>query len=329
MNSSNTGVNYEAFTSPLKVSKKWLYVGVASTGLMFPALICADAVNHSHPDNIAATLLALTTLICFIGFLAGFFIYSTQKNTARGLRFFQLLSDNGWSLTLEPGLEHVATSLLGIGNYPGTGVSFAGKYRGVDMYAVTYKFETGSGKSRQVHSFTNLYFYLGGVFPLMVLDDKKNDELFSVSDLPERIKGGQALKLEGDFNDRFKVTVLPGSEREVLQLLTPDFMQEMYQTPAKANVEIEADKLFIITKSNEFSLQNLQNLFGMADVVLKNISEVSDTWQASSSPQTIETMAVEALTPRAHALTKRKGVSIGAILIVVFYVAVMLLTSGD
>jgi hypothetical protein len=231
---------------------------------------------------------------------------TVKRNAAQKAMLKKFLADNGWKQTEGVGFEAVATSLLNVGDSQKVIESFEGTYKQIPFQAVTYRFSTGSGKNRREYKYTNLCFSLQNVFPLIVLDDKKNN-FFGLSNLPDRISDAKKLEVEGDFYKRFNLYVLPGSEQQVLHLLSPDFMAELMDVADSADVELQADRLFIISEQDSLVDENgMKALFAMAEVVLKNIAEIADTWQKSSSAEAIAAMKSQAWQPRAEALAGKK-----------------------
>jgi hypothetical protein len=318
--SPKTAVDYSAFSQKLLVNRIWLIMGIF--GLV---VIIISYFLFSHFSATDQTALSFLGVIGVIGGLVlavvslSLYAYKYHKAVVERLQLF--LAANNWIWTNSRSFDNVATSLLGVGYGQRVKQEFSGEYRGLPMSTVIYEYVTGEGKNQRTHYFSDLHLTLRKPYPLVVLDDKKNSMLF-FRDLPERIKGGQSLQLEGDFNSRFNLTVMPGSQQDVLQLLTPNFMAELMDCPSHADVELEANKLYLINHhgANSFNEQNLRMMFTMADVVIKNISEDSAVWQASSSAETIQAMANSALAARNETLLHPRRVTIASIVIAVVYV---------
>jgi hypothetical protein len=313
-------VNLSAFLAKQKVAEQGLIVGLLGSGFLAAAIALGLATDLKGLSAAVADVYFYVSLISCVGGLGA---YSVVRFWYGRLAYGRFLVDNGWQSTVETDLTNLATSLINTQQPPSIGYGFSGSYKGLEMHAVKYVYITGDQRSATAHTFVNLAFYLEHSFPLVILDDKNNDFLFA-SNLPERISGGKSLQLEGTFNQRFRLTVMPDTERDVLQLLTPDFMHELYESTAAADIEIEANRLFVIARATDFDQKSLRNLFGMADVVLKNLDELSDTWQASSSTQTVEAMTATALTPRLGLITIKPKVT-GLIGLVIGLTAYLLL----
>lgn len=57
------------------------------------------------------------------------------------------------------------------------------------------------------------------------------------------------VQLEGNFNQRFYVYTTPGAERTAFEVLTPDVMASMLDNGSNYNIEITADRLYVIKEN--------------------------------------------------------------------------------
>jgi hypothetical protein len=322
-------INYSAFDKSLHASKFWLIVGLTGA-VSFVTFTAITTIQSWDPQSGTSNVSDRVSMVWFLGSMlllfGGFLLYAWQVRKSQQATLELFIVENGWQPLLSPSIECVATSLLNAGHDQNISQAFEGSYRGLNFSAAQYEYVTGSGKSQQTHSFINLAFTLAQKYPLIVLDDKQNNFLM-FSDLPNRIPNGRQLQLEGNFNKRFRTTVLPGTERDVLQVLTPDFMAELLAQSVKGDIEIEANHLFVIKETDHFTKQATQELFAMADVMIKNLGELKDTWQASSSPETVAAMAQAALAPRTKIVLRPKHVSIVSIVAIAIYIIYIILNS--
>ncbi len=110
-----------------------------------------------------------------------------------------------------------------------------------------YRYTTGSGKNRTVHSWGYVAVKLDAPLPHIVLDALSNNGLFG-SNLPASFDSSQRLKLEGDFDRYFALYCPAGYERDALYLFTPDIMARFIDNAAALDVEIVDDWLFLYAK---------------------------------------------------------------------------------
>ncbi|HXE09887.1 MAG TPA: hypothetical protein VN554_00495 [Verrucomicrobiae bacterium] len=327
-----TQINYSAFDNSRKGRSVWEYAAIAGVGIFVFFIVMMTVVSLSSsagPDTALPGWLGFGFMATFILLILGLVLYSWQQSKEQQARLAMFILDNGWQSIPDASgaTADVATSLLGDGAQQRVTSAFQGTYMDKPFVMLMYQFVTGSGRSQETHYFLNLHFKLQQEFPLMVLDDRLNNPLKLFSDLPSRVPNGKTLQPEGNFSSRFRLTVLPGTEQDVLQVLTPDFMEELMQQTAVADSEIEASNLFVMRQATGYDKKSLQNLFAFASVMLKNLAELSPTWQASSSPATVEQMAETAMQPRATLLLKhRRHISYVSLVITLVYLAIFLLS---
>ena len=115
--------------------------------------------------------------------------------------------------------------------------------RFVDL--ATYRYVTGSGKSRQVHTWGYLAIRLDRPLPHIVLDARSNNGLFGATNLPAEFSRSQRLSLEGDFDRSFTLYCPKDYERDALYLLTPDLMALLIDEAQDFDVEIVDDWMFV------------------------------------------------------------------------------------
>lgn len=296
-------INYAAL-KPRDELKPWSYIILAGVVLFFLALIVMSILEAGdyqapHPVPSWEGMLPAGFGIFMALLSAGLIIYAWKEEKNQQKAFKRFLNDNGWKALSKSARskENVATSLLGVGYNQRMGDAFAGTYMGTPFVMAVYEYTVGYGKSSETHNFLNLHFKLPKKFPLIVLDDKRNNTFNVFSDLPSRIPNSRTLQFEGNFNERYRVTVLPGAERDVLHVLTPDFMAELLDEKAVMNGELVADNLFVMRGGETYDKKSLHNMFAFAGVMLKNLAELSPTWQSSSSAETIESIASTAIKP--------------------------------
>jgi len=313
-------INYQAYDNMHHASKAWFLLAVPCVGAFIALLVVAilQANQPQYGSSGVSGLAGPVFLTFFVLLIGTVLIYAWRQSKYLDAAFSQFLLDNSF-VPETGGMDMVATSLLGIGDSQKVLLAFTGQYQGRTMHGVIYQYKTGNGKSRETHNYANLYFELSQQFPLIVLDSKGPGLAGLFDQLPERIPNGKTLQLEGTFNDTYRVTVLPGTEQQVLQFLTPDFMSELLQVPEHTDIEIEGNKLFIISEVNDgnlyygFNEPTLQHLFATSNIALKHLNEVAFSWQASSSADTVHQMAATALVPRTKVMLGRRHVGIGGL----------------
>jgi len=316
-NGSNGWVNYQAFHNIGSPSKRWVLVGAALI-IIVPITTIAMFKGESIPQS--SQLADYVGAAPFAGWCiavgAFFYLYAWQKSKLRKKAFEQFAADNNWKVAYESSAELAPTALLGLGHDGEVKQSFRGKYKGLPIAGIIYEYQTGSGKSETTHQFICLGLELKQLFPLLVLDGRGND-YWGFSTLPNRIPDSRPLQLEGNFKKDYHLTILKGTELEVLQFMTPDFMSELLEAPPKIDIELGGNKLFVMAHSDTaldtFQEKILKELFKAVEIVLKHIGDIDDSWQASSAPEAVKSMTATALAPRQRLLRRSRYSLLGVI----------------
>jgi hypothetical protein len=105
-----------------------------------------------------------------------------------------------------------------------------------------YSYTIGSGRSRTTLYWGYMRVKLVRRLPHMVLDATKNNSM-GLSSFPGILSGASQLKLEGDFNNHFKLYVPPGYERDALYVFTPDVMAALIDYGNEYDIEVIDDWL--------------------------------------------------------------------------------------
>lgn len=286
---------------------RWILVPINVLLFLLMFIGMGVAVYFFGAESTTALVIGVIwVLLILAGMMASSVAYHTIRERKQEKVVQQFAERNGWQTDKMDAKDSVATALLGSWDGERISAALKGTYKNVPFKAVHYTFYVGEGDAAsQENNFVNLCFTLPHVFPFVVLDDKRDNYFMGRSSLPGRVGGVKTLSLEGNFDNRFQTMTLAGSERDVLHLLTPNFMAALMDTPARADIELQGNKLFIIKRAASLADgQALKELFAMADVALYYIQRASDTWQASSSQEAVAAMAQTAVQPREQYVDK-------------------------
>jgi hypothetical protein len=211
-------------------------------------------------------------------------------------------------------------------SYPGAIFNLGDSRRAVDHLRSTtgraldignYFYSTGSGKNRSTHSWGFMALNLDRKLPNMVLDSKANNGLFGATNLPTYFARDQVLALEGDFDDYFTLYCPKAYERDALYVFTPDLMALLVDNAAPFDVEIVDDWMFVYS-ATPFPSAN--------PAVYQRLFRIVDTVGAKTLAQTgryvderVGDFSANYIAPQGQRL--KKGVSAGAVVVVVVFVA--------
>ena len=149
----------------------------------------------------------------------------------------------------------------------------SGAYLGCPIWLFLYSYVTGSGKQRRVHRYTVFELQFDTEMPDLLLEKKEpllgigfGSELFG--QLPEHIK------LEGDFNKYFSLSIKKGYEIEALEVFTPDVMAELEDKCKNLSLEIINSHLFIYYGATASTKASLDALYGVAQYFVQTLGPV-------------------------------------------------------
>jgi hypothetical protein len=149
----------------------------------------------------------------------------------------------------------------------------SGTYLGCPICLFLYSYVTGSGKQRRIHRYTVFELQFDTVMPDLLLE--KKESLFDIGfgaglfgQLPEHIK------LEGDFNKYFSLSIKKGYEVEALEVFTPDVMEELEEKCKNLSLEIVNSHLFIYDNGTISTKVALDALYDVAQYFVQKLAPV-------------------------------------------------------
>lgn len=200
-----------------------------------------------RPDDIFASgiliLLALTIVVLPVVTAAR---SAAARSGARQLRLHDFAASNGLDYRI---VRHwlPLPGLIFEGQDGSTAYDVVESRDGRGLIVGNQTFTTGTGNKRQTHRWGFATVQLGTMLPHIVLDAKGNNAL-AASTLPVSLDAEQRLRLEGDFDRHFSLSVPKGYERDALYLFTPDIMARFVDRAAELDVEIVDDRLFLYSR---------------------------------------------------------------------------------
>ena len=241
----------------------------------------------------------------FTGFVIAGALYNwqaTKKIIVAEKRYIdKLLKTNNWQASSTDGVDHIATSLLADGHSFKIHHAFHGEYQQQAFEARVVSYITGHDKSEKTHSFVCLQFSVAPVLPFIQLAAWQN-KLLADADMKPSMQSTTSLQLEGKFNERYSVAIVPGTQQRVLQFMTPDFMDEVMALRNGANMEFAGPNFFAIAAFQQelfFELNiSIKKAFSVADACLKQMAEIARSWDAHATKAELGQFAQTAQQPR-------------------------------
>lgn len=137
------------------------------------------------------------------------------------------------------------------------------KQRNPNYFIATYQLLNRNAK------FGDVYIVMSIKLPHQVtpiIIDSKANNVWTNSNLPAGFEHGPALSLEGNFQDYFNLYCVPGEEREVLSIITPERMALMIDYYADWDIEFWKDRIFLYQKNDiSFEGRELPKLFSLLE----------------------------------------------------------------
>jgi hypothetical protein len=156
----------------------------------------------------------------------------------------------------------------------------------VDLNEHTICFEhcktVSHGKNSTSYYFNVIRYDFGRPVPNILLDGQKN-----TNPMEGERYNAQAMHLEGDFNQHFKVLAPEGYHIDTLQILSPDVMADLVDHAAEYDIEL-VDHYVYIAAMRGYNPDNygasVQDFFVRASEVIKELGEQVDAYTDHHDP---------------------------------------------
>lgn len=185
----------------------------------------------------------------------------------------QFAAANGFAFAVHGSLTGLDGSLFQIGNNRSVINVVSGQFQNYPISLFTYIYVTGYGKSRQAHNYTVYELQFNATMPDILLDNASH--AFGES-LFDKLSGNgkELVKLEGNFNKYFSLSIPKGYEVEALEIFTPDVMAELIDKAKSFSLEIVNGHLFIYDHAVVGTKQGLYDLYGLAQYFVEKLGPV-------------------------------------------------------
>lgn len=106
--------------------------------------------------------------------------------------------------------------------------------------------------------------------PFIILMSR-TDKLEIASIFAAKPDNGRVLQLEGNFKDTYKLFVKEKAERDVLEVLTPDVMEELINIQNPSSISLNGNELCLFLPADGFTESKVTRLFSTADTVIREL----------------------------------------------------------
>lgn len=261
-------IDYKALKTRYSISYLWLEAAIAT--LLLAILIAVVLLfNFYYDDSIQVWILEIGFLVALIvaTVFACLFLNTWNKKVDKRLKKFA--SSNHWRVAKEKVLTFaLPDAILELFDESAVWSEIRGKYRDMPMRLSIIKCRVL--KTDFALKLVCLRLDLPKEHPFIVLINKEG--IMNLSEtLPLRPDKGRILQLEGNFKSDFKLYVNKNTEREVLELLTPDVMASFVDLDNPANISFANNQLCIFLPATDYAEDSLHRLFSTADNVIDEL----------------------------------------------------------
>lgn len=241
------------------------------------------------------------------GLLAAWWSASAWKDAVRAVRVARAATSNGLVFDVHP--RGVDLPEAAVASLPGAVATHALRSRAPERWPVFFAASIGPELARAVRQRGIVAIALDGQTPHLVVHNRRAR---ARGGLAPTVRGGQRLRLEGDFDRTFSLYVPAGYERDALYVFTPDVMQRMLDLAADCQAEL-VDGWFVLTARRPWRLWRAQEFIALLTVVSVLGTRVRSQTQRYSDDRSLR---VGEVAPRGRRLRVRPSVgSIAAIFV--------------
>jgi hypothetical protein len=212
------------------------------TGFEFYTIIFKLLTN-----TVTSNLFLESALIIVSGLLAGgvlYYFFNPNRDQLVTKRLENFASTNGLRYIQSGYISHLKATFFSYGDKK----EIVNELRDYDLNGISvgnYKFLLKSLDERY-HKYEYIYFSLPRQVPHLALSSRKNPLTVHIDKLLlTKFDRDQALSLEGDFGNFFKLYVPKKYETDALYIFTPDVMSAFIDNAKEWDVELIGDKVYL------------------------------------------------------------------------------------
>jgi hypothetical protein len=257
----------EALKASASVNRLAIIIACVFFSLFFTIIFFTiSASDHVNLLLVIGIMLFVISVVLFVVAIA---MYTQGADYIKRSMF---AAKNGFTYVTEE-KKSLHGVFANIGNSNALSNIIRGMYANGTFWIANYSYVTGSGDSRENHSFGVFSAQLPKVLPNILLDSKANN-YFGLGNLPSKYAKSQKFELEGDFVNYFTLYVPEDYERDVLYFLTPELMAILVSVCKDYDIEIVGYELRFYTSATiDFSQEALNKIFTIIDTVGKEFSD--------------------------------------------------------
>lgn len=195
------------------------------------------------------------------GLLAAWWCAVAWRDAVRAVRVARAAASNGLDFDVHPRVVDLpGTAVVSL---PGAVATHALRPRSAGRWPVFTAASVGPEFARAVRHRGIVAITLEVQTPHIVVHNRRAR---ARDGFASKVRGGQRLRLEGDFDRTFSLYVPAGYERDALYVFTPDVMQRMLDVAADCQAEL-VDGWFVLTARRPWRLWREQEFVALLTMV--------------------------------------------------------------
>ena len=252
------------------VRRRYLYISFCAV-----LMVALEWSLLAHGVDNPIYLLALLFWLCVVGYS----YYDHDPVPREFMRRFA--KENEFTYLPIGDIRDYTGFLFKIGQEKSVTNVVQGVYKNLPLALLNYSYVTGPEKFQEEHNYTIFALRIGEKIPDLLLENVKDN--FG-EPLLETISRKGLIKLEGDFNKYFSLSVSRGYEVEALEIFAPDIMADLIQSGKSLSLEMSDGQLFIYMGKIAETKNDFRDIYKLADYFAQKLIPVLARMKYVSSP---------------------------------------------
>jgi hypothetical protein len=262
-------VDYTSLNKPVKPVYLWLKL--CGLAIIFCVAVGTYMTKYSLWDsdssqaNGSSEFFLAGILIAVI--FACIYLYSYNRRHDRKLEAFA--NDNSWQRTKKNHDSAIAKTLEEIFDNITVNFDIEGMYNNHPIRLS--QVECTPENLNLYVKIICLKIDLSGTKPFIILLSQ-TDKLDIANILAAKPNDGRVLQLEGNFKDTYKLFIKENTERDVLEVLTPDVMEELIDIQNPSSIALDGSEVCLFLPADDFATDKIKRIFTTVDIVIKALN---------------------------------------------------------
>ncbi len=196
-------------------------------------------------------------------------LYSSVTKKMRDAFMEQFAAANGYTFEAKGNPGGQDGVMFSLGHSRNMEDVITGQFQNHPVQLFNYSYSVGSGKSEVTYQHTVFDTNFNSKLPDILLYSKNNQTGEALS-----AAGVREVKLEGDFNQHFRLWVPPGFEIEALEIVAPDFMAALEDRWPEFTLELTSGHLYVYAARYLDTAAELKSMYELVQYLIEKIEPV-------------------------------------------------------